>query len=270
MTVESIIDLFKILLDILLVWGMLYYILKTIRKNVKMVLLFKGLLIIVVVKLLSDFLDLVTIGYIIDYVIEWAPLAIVIIFQPEIRDALEQLGRANLLGKHKTLSMSEKEKTINEIAKALESLKKQRMGALIVLERDTSLANYINHSQKIYAEITAPLLNAIFFVNNPLHDGGVIIQGNEIACANAVFPTSDNLTISKRLGTRHRAALGISEQSDCIAIVLSEETGRISLAVNGNLMYNLTLAELKVRLLEGLTPSKKLLMKEMEATSDEN
>ena len=246
MTVESIIDLFKKLLDILLVWGMLYYILKTIRKNVKMVLLFKGLLIIVVVKLLSDFLDLVTIGYIIDYVIEWAPLAIVIIFQPEIRDALEQLGRANLLGKHKTLSMSEKEKTINEIAKALESLKKQRMGALIVLERDTSL------------------------VNNPLHDGGVIIQGNEIACANAVFPTSDNLTISKRLGTRHRAALGISEQSDCIAIVLSEETGRISLAVNGSLMYNLTLAELKVRLLEGLTPSKKLLMKEMEATSDEN
>lgn len=269
MTIDSIIELSKKLLDILLVWGLLYYIFKTIRKNVKMVLLFKGLLIIVIIKILSDILDLVTIGYIINYVIEWAPLAIVVIFHPEIRDALEQLGRANLLGRHKTLSISEKEKTIEEIAKALESLRKQRMGALIVLERDTSLANYINHSQKIYAQVTAPLLNAIFFVNNPLHDGGVIIQGNEIACANTVFPTSDSLSISKRLGTRHRAALGITELSDCIAIVLSEETGRISIAVNGNLMYNLSISELKMRLLEGLAPSKKLLMKEKEVNNED-
>ena len=143
------------------------------------------------------------------------------------------------------------------------------MGALIVLERDVSLDNYINHAQKIYAKVSNPLLTAIFFVNNPLHDGGVIIQGDQIACANAVFPTSDNVSISKRLGTRHRAALGISERSDCLAIVLSEETGRISLANSGQLLYNLSLDELKIRLSEGLTPSKKVLVEDEEVNSRE-
>lgn len=270
MTVETVLELLRKLIDVLLVWGILYYILKSLRKNVKMMLIFKGIIVIALVKLLSNILDLVTIGYIIDYVIEWAPLAIIVIFQPEIRDALEQLGRAKLLGKHKTLSANELEKTINEIIKAIDGLKKQRMGALIVLERDTSLANYIDHSQKIYAEVTAPLLNAIFFVNNPLHDGGVIIQGKQIACANAVFPTSDSLSISKRLGTRHRAALGISEQTDCIAIVLSEETGRISIASSGNLMYNLTFEELKMHLLEGMTPSKRKSLEQKRGGINEN
>ena len=269
MTVDSILELARKLLDVLLVWGLLYFVLKSLRKNVKMILLFKGILIIVIVKILSDLLDLVTIGYLIDYVIEWAPLALIVIFQPEIRDALEQLGRTKLLGRHKTLSLSEREKTINEIAGAIEALRKQKMGALIVLERDVSLDNYINHAQKIYAKVSNPLLTAIFFVNNPLHDGGVIIQGDQIACANAVFPTSDNVSISKRLGTRHRAALGISERSDCLAIVLSEETGRISLANSGLLLYNLSLDELKIRLSEGLTPSKKVLVEDEEVNSRE-
>ena len=108
-------------------------------------------------------------------------------------------------------------------------------------------------------------------INNPLHDGGVIIQGDQIACANTVFPTSNNLNISKRLGTRHRAALGISEQTDCIAIILSEETGRISIASGGKLIYNVSLDELKVRLLEGMAPSKKLLIEDEEVSAnDEN
>lgn len=264
MTVDSLIELFKKILDILLVWELLYFVLKSLRKNVKMVLLFKGVLIIVIVKILSDFLDLVTIGYLIDYVIEWAPLALIIIFQPEIRDALEHLGHTKLLGRHKTLSLGEREKTVHEIVTSVDNLRRQKMGALIVVERDDSLANYINNAQRIYAEVTNPLLTAVFFVNNPLHDGGVIIQGDQIACANAVFPTSDSLNISKRLGTRHRAALGISEQTDCLAIVLSEETGRISLAVGGILLYNLSIDELKIRLLEGLSPSKKLFVGDKE------
>ena len=269
MTVDTILELARKILDVLLVWAMLYYVFKSLRKNVKMVLLFKGILIIVVVKIISSLLDLVTIGYLIDYIIEWAPFALIVIFQPEIRDALEQLSRTKLLGNRKRLSSSEREKTINEIAMALDSLRKQKMGALIVLERETSLANYISHAQKIYAEVTNPLLTAIFFVNNPLHDGGVIIQGDQIACANAVFPTSDNVNLSKRLGTRHRAALGISEQSDCIAIILSEETGRISLAIAGQLIYNVSLDELKVRLLESLAPAKKLLVDDEEENSNE-
>lgn len=268
MTVDSVLELLKKLLDILLVWALLYFTLKSLRKNVKMVLLFKGVLIIVIIKLLSDLLDLVTINYLIDYVIEWAPLALIIIFQPEIRDALEHLGHTKLLGRHKTLSLGEREKTIHEIVTSIDSLRRQKMGALIVIERDDSLANYINHGQKIYAEVTSPLLTAVFFVGNPLHDGGVIIQGNQIASANVVFPTSDSLNVSKRLGTRHRAALGISEQTDSLAIVLSEETGRISLAVEGILLYNLSIDELKIRLLEGLSPSKKLFVGDKEEVSN--
>ena len=264
MSVDLILEIAKKILDVLLVWGMLYFVLKNLRKNMKMVLLFKLVLIIIIIKIISMTLGLITVGYIIDYIIEWMPLALVIIFQPEIRNALEHLGHAKLLGKHKTLSLNEREQTINEIVKSIENLRRQKMGALVVIERDDSLARYINSAQRVYAEVTNPLLTAVFFLNNPLHDGGVIIQGNQIACANAIFPTSDKLSVSKRLGTRHRAAIGVSEQTDCLAIVLSEETGRISLAVNGNLLYNLSLDELKIRLLEGLTPSKKLFVNDKE------
>ncbi len=264
MSVDMILELLRKILDVLLVWGLLYFVLKSLRKNVKMILLFKLIVVIVIIKLLSVFLNLVTIGYLIDYVIEWTPLALVIIFQPEIRNALENLGHAKLLGRHQTLSMNEREKTINEIIKTIENLRRQKTGALIVIERDDSLATYINNAQRIYAEVTNPLLSAMFVVNNPLHDGGVIIQGNQIACANAIFPVSDSLNISRQLGSRHRAALGISEQSDCLAIVLSEETGRISLASSGNLEYNLSLDELRIQLSEGLTPSSKLFVEEKE------
>ena len=116
--------------------------------------------------------------------------------------------------------------------------------------------DYIEKSKKIYAEISSDLLISIFFPNNPLHDGGVIIQGDKITSAGAVFPTSDNVKISKRLGTRHRAALGISEEMDCISLVVSEETGRLSMAVGGELFYNLTLEELRLKLLEELRPKK--------------
>lgn len=260
MTVDSIIVLIKKILDVLLVWAMLYYILKSLRRNVKMILLFKGILVIVIAKVLSYLLNLATIGYLIDYVVEWAPLALIIIFQPEIREALESLGRTKLLGKHKTLSLNEKEQTVNAILSSIEFMQNNRIGALIVLERDISLANYIEKSQKIYAQISGPLLSSIFYTNNPLHDGGVIIQGNQITCAGAVFPTSSSLVISKRLGTRHRAALGIAEQSDCLAIVVSEETGRISIAEDSELSYNLSIDEVRARLLEALSSNKKLLI----------
>ena len=259
MTIESLIELARKILDVLLVWGLFYLILKSLRKNVKMIMLFKGILIIVITKFVADALDLVTIDYLIDYVIEWAPLALIIIFQPEIRDALEQLGRAQLLGRHRTLSLSELEKSIGEITSSIDYMRKMRIGALIVIERENSLASYVEKAQKIYADISGPLLSSIFFTNNPLHDGGVIIRGDKIICAGAVFPTSDSMAISKRLGTRHRAALGIAERTDCIAIVVSEETSRISIAMNGELIYNLSLDEVRIRILEALAPSHKIL-----------
>lgn len=256
MTFDNIVTILKNLIDVLLVWFVFYYILKNLRKNVKMVLLFKGIIIIIILKIISDILDLTTIGYILNYLIMWGPLALIIIFQPEIRNVLEQLGRSQLLGRHKVLTVDERERVVYEITSAMEQLRKNRIGALIVIERDNSLHDYIEKSKKIYAEISSDLLITIFFPNNPLHDGGVIIQGDKITSAGAVFPTSDNVKISKRLGTRHRAALGISEEMDCISLVVSEETGRLSMAVGGELFYNLTLEELRLKLLEELRPKK--------------
>ena len=268
MTFDNIVTLLKKLLDVLLVWFAFYYILKNLRKNVKMVLLFKGILIIFLIKLISDIFNLVTIGYLLDYVLTWGPLALIVIFQPEIRNVLEHLGRSQLLGRHKVLTVDEREKMVYEITGAMEYLKKSRIGALIVIERDNSLNDYIEKSKKIYADISADLLISIFFPNNPLHDGGVIIQGDKITSAGAVFPTSDNLKISKRLGTRHRAALGISEIGDSIALIVSEETGRLSVAVDGELNYNLTIDEVKLILLEELRPKKSILLDEEEEEGD--
>ncbi len=256
MTVDSILTIIKDIIDICLVWAGLYFILKSIKNNVKFTMLFKGIIIIVIVKVLSDLFDLTAIGLLLEYVVMWGPLALVIVFQPEIRTVLEQLGRTQLLGRHKVLTISERERIVYEIGLALEYLKKHRIGALIVIERDTSLAEYIERSKKLYAEISNELLVAIFFPDNPLHDGGVIIQGDKITSAGAVFPTTVEMKFSKRLGTRHRAAIGISEESDAIAIIVSEETGRISIAINGDLNYNLSLEEAKMLILDELKPKK--------------
>ncbi len=267
MTIDVIISLMKKIIDVLLVWAAFYYVLKNLRNNVKMVLLLKGIFIIFVLKVVSDVFNLVTIGYLLNYVIMWGPLALIIIFQPEIRNVLEQLGRSQLLGRHKLLTVDEREKMVYELSQALDYMRKARIGALITIERDNSLMEYIEKSKKLYADISSELLISIFFPNNPLHDGAVIIQGDKITSAGAVFPTSDNLRINRRLGTRHRAALGISEETDSISIIASEETGRLSLAIGGELHYNLTLDELKLMILEELKPKKILLEDEIEEES---
>ena len=158
MTLNSILTIIQKIIDISLVWLVFYFLLKNLRNNVKMVLLFKGILFVIIIKLISDWLNLVTIGLLLEYVIMWGPLALIIIFQPEIRNMLEHLGRSQLLGRHKILSMDEREKMIYEIMSSVEYLKKARIGALIVIERDVSLNDYIGRSKKIYADITAELL----------------------------------------------------------------------------------------------------------------
>ena len=270
MTFDTIIGVVKNIIDVLLVWLVTYYILKSLSKNVKMVLLFKGIIFILILKIFSDLFNLATIGFLLDYVIEWGILALIVIFQPEIRNVLEQLGRSQLLGRHKVLTVDERERIVYEIVSAMDSLRKTRTGALIIIERDNSLNDYIQKAKKIYADISSDLLMSIFFPNNPLHDGGVIIQGDKITCARAVFPTSENSKIIKRLGTRHRAALGIAEITDCISLIVSEETGRLSMAIDGELHYNLTSDEIKVMLLEELSPKKALVIEEdEEAKTDE-
>lgn len=264
MIVDNVLDILKDILDVLLVWFMFYYILKNIKNNVKMSLLFKGVLVVIVLKLLSGWLGLNTLGLILEYIIMYGPLAIIIIFQPEIRGVLEQLGRSQLLGRHKTLTVDEREKLVYEVVNAIDYLRKSKIGALIVIERDVSLLDYINRAKSLYADLSSELLISIFFPNNPLHDGAVIIQGDRISCAGAVFPTSNSISVNKRLGTRHRAALGVAEETDAIGIVVSEETGRISIAVKGELFYNLTIDDARMMLIDELRPKQDDFIEEEE------
>ena len=246
--------------DISLVWIIIYYILKSLKNNIKMVLIFKGVIIVLIIKILIDLLHLTTVGLLLEYVIMWGPLALIIIFQPEIRNILEHLGRKQILTKHRVLTMDEREKLIYEIMNAIDYLRKSKIGALIVIERDVSLNDYIVRSKRVDADISSELLISLFFPRNPLHDGGVIIQGNRITCAGAVFPISLNTKINKRLGTRHRAALGISEESDAIAITVSEESGKISIALGGVLNHGLSIDDARIMLVEELKPKTEVLL----------
>ena len=260
MTINSLLTMIKALIDIALVWILVYAVLKNLKNNVKMVMLLKGVLIIIIVKLLSDYFNLMTIGIILEYILTWGTLALIIIFQPEIRNALEQLGKKQIITRHRSLTLDEREKLVYEIMNSIDYLRKAKIGGLIVIEREISLNDYIQKSKNLNAEISSELLISIFFPRNPLHDGGVIIQGNKITSAGAIFPISLNGKINKKLGTRHRAALGISEESDCIAIIVSEETGKISMAINGMLNYNLSLDDARMLLIEELKPKKELLL----------
>lgn len=254
MSIESILSILRKVADIAIVWAIFYAVLKNIKNNVKLSLIFKGILLIIFLKVISDWAKFATVGLILEYVIMWGPLALIIVFQPEIRTMLEQIGRTKLLGRHKVLTVDEREKLVYEIVKAIEYMRKARIGSLIVIERDVSLQDYISKSTSLYADLSSELLISVFFPNNPLHDGGVIIQGDRISCAGAVFPTSNSLKLNKRLGTRHRAALGITEETDAISIVVSEETGRLSIAVKGELFYNLTIDDARILLIDELRP----------------
>ena len=250
----DLITILRKIVDVSIVWFVFYYILKNIKNNVKLSLLFKGLILIIILWGISYTLKLTTIGLLIDYVIQWGPIALIVIFQPEIRTILEQLGRNQLLGRHKILSVDEREHLVYELVSAIDTLRKERIGALIVLERDISLGNYIDKAKKLYADLSSDLLIAIFYEGNPLHDGGVIIQGDRITCAGAVFPTSSSPKLNRRLGTRHRAALGLAEETDAVCIVVSEETGRVSIALKGEMLYNLTLDDVRMMLIDELKP----------------
>ncbi len=274
MAMNGIVQMVKAIIDISLIWILAYSVLKNLKDNVKMVFLLKGIIILLIVKGLSDYFDLKATGVILEYVLTWGILALIIIFQPEIRNALEQLGKKQIITSHRSLTLDEREKVVYEMMNAIDYMRKAKIGGLIVIEREVSLNDYIEKSKALYAEISSELLVSIFFPRNPLHDGGVIIQGDKIASAGAVFPISLTGKINKKLGTRHRAALGISEESDCIAVVVSEETGKISIAIDGMLNYNLSTDDTRMILIEELKPQKELLLddniEEVESEADNN
>jgi len=211
-----------------------------------------GLAVLIVVYVASRLLNLHTLQWVLSGLPVVIPLALLVIFQPELRRVLEQLGRggAFVSGLGSGLGREETIRLVNDVARASRILSGRRTGALIVLERHTGLSDVIESGIKIDAVVTVQLLVTTFFPNTPLHDGAVVIRGNRLAAASCLLPLSENPHLSRTLGTRHRAALGMTEATDAVAVVVSEETGRISLARDGHLTRGLSEEELKVALLE--------------------
>ena len=223
------------------------------------------ILILFFIFMFASLMEFNTILWIFANTINVGIIAVFIVFQPELRRALEQLGRSNFFGK--LLNLEEVRRTgddlneeqINDIVQAAEEMGKVKTGALIVLEQTESLAEYIRSGIPLDAVVSKELLINIFEHNTPLHDGAVIVQGGRIAAATCYLPLSDNLTISKELGTRHRAGLGLSEAVDAMVIIVSEETGKISLAIGGNLVRAVDSQYLKNKLISlyGKKPEEK-------------
>ena len=230
--------------DIILVWFVIYKLINLI-KGTKAVQLLKGIIVILLVRVVSEFLGLKTLSWVMQQAINWGFLAIIIVFQPEVRRALEQLGRGRFFSRSSNTDDEEPEKIVEAIVKATDYMAKRRIGALISIERETGMTDYIETGINLNSKISSELLINIFIPNTPLHDGAVIIQRSTVAAAACYLPLSESPFISKELGTRHRAALGISEVTDSVTVVVSEETGGISLTKNGELHRDLNAEEFK-------------------------
>lgn len=222
------------IIDIIIVAFALYKVIMLIL-GTRAVQLLKGLGVLLTATVVSGWLGLNTTNWLLNQAMTVGLVALPIIFYPEMRRALEQLGRGKFFKPTRFLAPKEFDQVIADLVKGVVSLAKTKTGALIVIERETGLNEHIESGVMIDGVITAQLLINIFTVKTPLHDGAVIIKGNRIIAATCYLPLSENMDISKDLGTRHRAALGISEQSDAIVIIVSEETGVISIAKNGKL-----------------------------------
>lgn len=227
------------ILDIIVVWYFIYKLIMLIR-GTKAVQLFKGIMVIAVIKIVSWYLGLRTVSYIMDQFISWIVIALIVIFQPEIRRGLEHIGRGSLLMRGNNPKLEKENNLIKALDKAIQYMSKRRIGALITIQMNTGLEDYIETGIDLDADVTGELLINIFIPNTPLHDGAVIIREDKIAVAAAYLPLSESNLIPKELGTRHRAAVGISEVTDALTIVVSEETGGVTLTKNNELMRDLT------------------------------
>ncbi|MGE5626881.1 MAG: diadenylate cyclase CdaA [Solirubrobacterales bacterium] len=232
------------IMDILVVTYIFYKIYMLIRET-RAEQLLKGIILIVFLIPVSSLFNLTMLNWILTKTITIGVLSFIIIFQPEIRRALEHLGRSSFLDKHIFENDEVLDEIIGEITNAIDALSKSKTGALIIIEQTTGLEDIANTGTKLNADVSAALLENIFVVNTPLHDGAVIIRNNKILSAACILPLTNNNTINKKLGTRHRAAIGISENSDAFIIIVSEETGTISLAVNGSITRNYDSEKLK-------------------------
>ncbi len=219
--------------------------------------LIKGIAILIVIWLLAQWFNLVTIKWLLYKVFDSAIIVAVLLFQPELRRALERMGRSRfgMFNKSNDIDVEKTEACISSICKAAGSMQDQRIGALIVYERNTLLGEIINTGTEIDADVSSALISNIFFPNTPLHDGAMIVRENKIAAAGCILPLVQNDNLNSSLGTRHRAAIGISEISDAIVIVVSEETGIISIAENGKIERDFNTVTLYAELNKRLIPT---------------
>lgn len=247
-------------MDILIVAVLFYGIIKLVRDS-RAGQLVKGLIFFIIVFLMSNLMELTMLNNLLTYFFQYAFIAVIIVFQPEIRKALEQMGRSNVgkslvnvvsTNKESKENEAEIRNTIESIVNSFTFLQKLKMGALVVFERQTKLGEIIETGTIIDAKASSSMISNIFFNKAPLHDGAMVIRSAKIHSAGCILPLTKNDSLSDAVGTRHRAALGISEESDCIAVVLSEETGQISIAESGVLKRNFTKQELTKTLTEYL------------------
>lgn len=242
---------FASIIDIVIVYFLIYYGYILI-KNMRAKQLVKGIFLIIVVMKLTSIFKLYALNWILENTVQVGFIALIVIFQPELRRALEFIGRSSMF----SLSTLDKnqdtsEKVIKEVSSAVTSLARQKIGALIIFEQKTGLNEIIDTGTKLDSSISSGLLINIFIPNTPLHDGAVIVRNYRLAAAGCFLPLTDNNLLSKDIGTRHRAAIGITEKSDCVAVIVSEETGYISYAVDGRLYRNIDVDELE-RILSGV------------------
>ena len=238
-------------IDIFIVTFIIYKVLKFIR-DTRTVQLLKGVIVLIVVMQVSQFIKLHTVHYLLSNAMQLGLIAILIVFQPELRRALEQLGQRTL-GQwfnfdERAADDVEKEMVIKQVKESCVNMSKSRIGALIVMERETKIGDIVGTGITLNADVSAELLVNIFIPKTPLHDGAVIIRNNKIEAASCFLPLSQNPNVSKELGTRHRAGLGMSEESDAVVVIVSEETGNISIACGGELNMNLSPEALEKKL----------------------
>ncbi|WP_296242297.1 diadenylate cyclase CdaA [uncultured Faecalicoccus sp.] len=232
-TTSDISLILRLILDVIVIWALVYYALRIVRNNTRTIQIAKGILFILIVQGLSAILGLNALNYLINIFVNWGVVVIVIIFQPEIRAMLEKFGKTStILGLN--VSHDEQINMIDELVKACEQMSKTKTGALISIQRSTSMEDYVHTGIEMDSVVSSELLGTIFQYGTPMHDGAVIIIGNKIACAAAYFPPTSK-DLPSKYGARHRAAVGISEITDSITIIVSEETGNISVAMNGQL-----------------------------------
>lgn len=238
---------FKDAVDIIIVAFLIYGVVKLVRET-RAGQLVKGLFLLVILFIISSYFNLVMVSRVLAYFFQFAFIAILIVFQPEIRKALEQVGRNNVgqsiaavvTGRDRSYDRAQIRKAINAVVDGVGILQQLKMGALIVFERKTKLGDIIETGTQINCEPSGQIVGNIFFNKAPLHDGAMIIRDGMIHAAGCILPLTKNTSVSAELGTRHRAALGVSEESDAVVVVVSEETGQISVAVNGVLARRFT------------------------------